>query len=175
VVSSNYPIIKGETVMCEKYELAVIGQVKVSNGAYQLQIEKEYIPALTGLDGFNTLTVLWWANLLDSDEARAVLTCSRPYKQAPEEMGIFATRSPVRPNPICVTAVSVLHIDHENGKIAVAYIDAEDGTPLLDIKPYFPATDRVRDVTVPEWCRAWPQWVEESAAFDWESVFENAC
>lgn len=156
------------------YKLSAIGHVRVAEDRFCLELEKEFVPALAGLDGFNTLTVLWWANLLDYEEARAIITCEQPYKNAPAEMGIFATRSPVRPNPICVTAVSVLHIDYENGKITVPYIDAEDGTPLLDIKPYYPSTDRVRDVSVPEWCQEWPQWLEDSATFDWGSVFENA-
>ncbi len=156
------------------YSLTPIGHVRVAEDGFSLEVEKEYVPALTGLDGFSTLTVLWWANLLDNEEARAILTCEQPYKNAPQEMGIFATRSPVRPNPICVTAVSVLRVDYENGKISIPYIDAEDGTPVIDIKPYYPGSDRVRDVSVPDWCRDWPQWLEDSATFDWSAVFENA-
>lgn len=50
----------------------------------------------------------------------------QPYKGAPETMGIFATRSPMRPNPIALTAVEVIHIDLEHGKIQVPFIDADD-------------------------------------------------
>jgi tRNA-Thr(GGU) m(6)t(6)A37 methyltransferase TsaA len=155
-------------------EMEAIGYVRVTDEGSFIEVEPAFREALTGLEGFNTLTVLWWANLLDSAEARAIVTCERPYKAAPAVMGIFATRSPVRPNPICVTAVSVLAIDYERGQILIPYIDAEDGTPVVDIKPYTPASDRVRDVAVPEWCRDWPQWMEESATFDWSAVFENA-
>jgi tRNA (Thr-GGU) A37 N-methylase len=50
----------------------------------------------------------------------------------------------------------------------------EDGTPILDLKPYQPAADRIRDVTVPAWCAHWPQWYEDSAIFDWEGEFVSA-
>jgi tRNA (Thr-GGU) A37 N-methylase len=65
-------------------------------------------------------------------------------------------------------------VDLENGLVIVPWIDAEDGTPILDIKPYHPSSDRVRDVRMPEWCAHWPQSLEDSAAFDWEAEFVNA-
>ena len=160
--------------MSNEFKLSAIGQVCVSEDGFSLDLVETYIPALKGLDGFSHLSVLWWGNLLDYEEARAITSCEQPYKNAPAEMGIFATRSPVRPNPILLTAVSVLHVDYNNGKIYIPFIDAEDGTPILDIKPYHPSTDRVRDVSVPDWCSDWPQWLEDSATFDWEAVFGNA-
>lgn len=160
--------------MKTEFKLSAIGQVRAEEDGFCLELDKAYIPALTGLDGFSCLNVLWWANLLDNDEQRAVLTCEKPYKNAPATMGMFATRSPLRPNPIALTVVSILHIDYDNGKVHVPYIDAEDGTPILDIKPYHPATDRMKEVSVPAWCRHWPQWLEDSAMFDWAAEFENA-
>ena len=65
-------------------------------------------------------------------------------------MGTFATRSPERPNPIALTPAYVTYIDHENGIIGLAYIDANDGTPVVDIKPYTPSLDRVESPEVPE-------------------------
>lgn len=58
--------------------------------------------------------------------------------------------------------------------IHIAFIDAEAGTPILDIKPYHPSVDRIRDVAVPAWCAYWPHWCGESATFDWEAEFVNA-
>ena len=86
-------------------------------------------------------------------------------------MGIFATRSPARPNPIALTAVEVIQIDYENGIIRIAYTDANDGTPVLDLKPYTPSIDRVESPDVPDWCAHWPKNVEESGDFDWENEF----
>ena len=102
---------------------------------------------------------------------RNVLETPQPYKKAPTVMGIFATRSPVRPNPIALTAVQIIHIDYDKGIIHVPYIDANDGSPVLDIKPYTPSLDRVETPGVPEWCRHWPKNIEKSGAFDWENEF----
>lgn len=156
------------------FTLKTIGYIRASDSKFTLELEKDYIAALKGLDGFSYVNVLWWAHLGDSAQYRSRLTCESPYKYAPKTMGIFATRSPIRPNPIALSAVPVLNINFETGKIYVPYIDAEDGTPILDIKPYHPCTDRIRDVSVPEWCEDWPMWFEDSATYEWESVFDNA-
>lgn len=86
-------------------------------------------------------------------------------------MGVFATRSPLRPNPLALTAVSVLDLDNQTGIIKIAYIDANDGTPVLDIKPYTPSLDRVENPQVPSWCDHWPKSVETSGAFNWAEEF----
>ena len=55
--------------------------------------------------------------------------------------------------------------------IGLAYIDANDNTPLLDIKPYTPSMDRIESPTVPDWCSHWPKSLEESSDFPWENEF----
>lgn len=86
-------------------------------------------------------------------------------------MGVLASRSPVRPNPIAITACTLIALDKENHRLEVAYLDAEDGTPILDIKPYEPSIDRVRDVKMPAWCNHWPNSLEENTDFDWNREF----
>ena len=86
-------------------------------------------------------------------------------------MGVFATRSPVRPNPVAITPVQVLRVDPMTGTVDIPFIDAEDKTPIIDLKPYSPSLDRVREANTPPWCAHWPQWAEDSAAFDWEAEF----
>ena len=88
-----------------------------------------------------------------------------------KEMGIFATRSPIRPNPIALTAVEILYIDYDKGVIQIAYIDANDGSPVLDIKPYTPSLDRIEAPEVPAWCAHWPKSLEASGSFAWEEEF----
>ena len=151
-----------------------IGLVQVDEDGFALVIDEPFRPALTELEGFSHINVLWWCHLLDDPMFRELTIVERPYRNAPAEIGIFATRSPARPNPIAVTAVPVISIDVAIGLVRVPYIDAEDGSPILDIKPYHPAVDRIRDVQTPAWCAAWPEWYEDSATFDWGSVFENA-
>lgn len=79
----------------------------------------------------------------------------------------------MRPNPLEMTIVPVVDIDQEEGIIRIEYIDAEDGSPVVDIKPYH-GTDRLRGFAVPSWCTHWPAWYEDASEFDWEAEFENA-
>lgn len=53
----------------------------------------------------------------------------------------------------------------------ISWIDAFDGSPVLDIKPYHPSIDRVEEPIVPDWCKNWPKSIESSGDFDWSSVF----
>lgn len=84
---------------------------------------------------------------------------------------------PLRPDhlkdqiPIGVTTCYVTYIDKENGLIHLAFIDSDDLTPVLDIKPYHPSSDTVIDPNMPEWAKAFPKSLEESADFDWSKVF----
>ena len=148
-----------------------IGTVRHTEDGFVLELEKEYAKGLQALEGFSYINVLWWSHECDQDEARNILEVEAPYKKAPEIMGIFATRSPMRPNPISITACPVIRIDEEAGRIHLAYIDANDGTPVLDIKPYTPSIDRVEEPEVPQWCSHWPKNVEESGEFDWSAEF----
>jgi tRNA-Thr(GGU) m(6)t(6)A37 methyltransferase TsaA len=157
----------------KQFFLKPLGAVKNQNGRCSVQLGEEYREALQEAEGFSHLQIFWWPHYLDSREMRAVRVVPKPYKKGPDSVGVFATRSPVRPNPIAVTTVSVLGMDIENGCVDIAFIDAEDGSPVLDIKPYY-GMDRVRTLTVPDWCSHWPQWYEDSAEFDWEAEFENA-
>lgn len=155
----------------EQFKLKSIGEIQVGNNGMSLVLNKEYIPALTNFKDFGYINVLWWFDKCDNSESRTKLTEKSPYKNAPETLGTFATRSPERPNPIALTCCYVTYLDHENGIIGLAYIDADNGTPVIDIKPYTPSLDRVENPSVPEWCTNWPRNVEESGDFDWSTVF----
>ena len=76
-------------------------------------------------------------------------------------LGVFASKAPTRPNPIAISTVRITRIDHERGLIETPRIDALDGTPILDIKPYLPFYDRVASPGVPGWASRWPQWMPE--------------
>lgn len=155
------------------YHVEPIGYVSAT-GRYALVIDEAYRPALAELEGFSHITILWWCHQLDDPLFREMTIAERPYKHGPAAVGIFATRSPARPNPIALTVAQLLTVGIENGIVELGFIDADDGTPVLDIKPYLPAVDRVRTTRSPEWCADWPNWLEDSATFDWGAVFENA-
>lgn len=148
-----------------------IGEIRHNEEGTFLIVGEKFRPALKELDGFSHINVIWWFDGFDTEEARNTLVSSAPYKKAPDVMGIFATRSPIRPNPIALTAAQVISIDHASGTIQLAYIDANDGTPVVDIKPYTPSIDRIEKPKVPEWCSHWPKSAETSGDFDWAAEF----
>lgn len=153
------------------YQVKAIGLIKNNEKGSFIQLEPEYIQGLKALDGFSHVNVIWWFSDCDNDIARNELQCEQPYKGAPEVMGVFATRSPERPNPIALTTCEIINIDYKNGLIHVTFIDANDNTPVLDIKPYTPSLDRVEKPIAPKWCSKWPKSTEESGYFDWSQVF----
>ena len=117
------------------YEVNTIGIIRCSEEGFFLCLDKRFIPALEGLDGFSHLQVLWWFSDFDSAPYRTVLQTEQPYKNAPERMGIFATRSPIRPNPIGLTAVEILAVSythlraHETGRNLVCRLLLEKKKP----------------------------------------------
>jgi tRNA (Thr-GGU) A37 N-methylase len=152
--------------MNNRFHIKPIGTVYVVETQFQIQIDPAYLPALAQLKGFSHLQVLWWAHLADTPQSRETLVAEKLFKKGPDRLGIFATRAPTRPNPIMSSTIRATAIDPEQGLIQTPFIDASDGTPVLDLKPYFPM-ERVRDLQVPRWCRHWPAWQEEVQAFDW--------
>lgn len=155
----------------KEMELKYIGVVKYTEKGCVIKIDASYIKGLKGLEGFGHVNVLWWFSECDDSKSRSVLELERPYRNAPEIVGVFASRSPQRPNPIALTASEVLDIDYEMGEIHVSFIDAADGSPVLDIKPYIPSFDRIANPKVPQWQSEWPLSSEESAFFDWSKIF----
>jgi tRNA-Thr(GGU) m(6)t(6)A37 methyltransferase TsaA len=153
--------------MKTNFEIKQIGKVSTEKG-FTIEIDEKFKDALKNIEGFSHLQILWWANKHDTD--RDTLTTKKPYKNSPSELGIFGTRSPIRPNPIMITNVFVLNIDYEKGIIHIPYIDADNETPVIDIKPYH-YYERINSCQVPNWCNHWPKSYEESADFEWENEF----
>ncbi len=93
-----------------------------------LEVRTEFEPGLTDIEGFSHLFVIWAFDRSQGCELVAVVPSDdRPH-------GVFATRSPRRPNPIGLTVVELLR--REGRVLRVRGIDMLDGTPILDIKPY---------------------------------------
>jgi tRNA-Thr(GGU) m(6)t(6)A37 methyltransferase TsaA len=93
-----------------------------------LKILPEFEPGLNDIEGFSHLFVLWTFDRSDGFD----LSAAPPSDDRPH--GVFATRSPRRPNPIGLTVVELLRRDQ--GSLYVRGVDMLDGTPILDIKPY---------------------------------------
>jgi tRNA-Thr(GGU) m(6)t(6)A37 methyltransferase TsaA len=93
-----------------------------------LEIQAEFEPGLADIEGFSHLFVIWAFDRSDG----SALTATPPSDNRPH--GVFATRSPRRPNPIGLTVVELLA--REGPVLRVRGVDMLDGTPILDIKPY---------------------------------------
>ncbi len=115
----------------------------------QIVFEDEYLDpsALKGIEGFSHLWLLWDFSEVRDDKWRP--TVRPPRLGGNKRMGVFATRSPFRPNPIGLSCVKFEGItETKNGLVLeVSGADLMDGTPILDIKPYLPFTDCVTEAT----------------------------
>lgn len=147
--------------MEKQFTICQIGTIKRENEDVLLIINEEYRLALQRVEDFSHLVVFWWANEADTPEGRAVLDCKLPYAEH-IRAGVFACRSPFRPNPIAMTVCPILSVDHEKGMIKVSEIDAINDTPIIDLKVYFPVLERVEKCTYPEWLTGWPEWMPEN-------------
>ncbi len=96
--------------------------------------------ALRGLDGFEYLWLIWSFHL-NREDAAGSLTVRPPRLGGNERVGVFASRSPYRPNPLGLSSVRIESIDAEAGEIRVLGADLADGTPIYDIKPYVEYAD----------------------------------
>lgn len=113
----------------------------------QIVFREDLVDALEGVGEFSHLFVLFWLHQMSDEDRRVAKVHPRGRSDMPL-LGIFATRTPHRPNPIGLTRVRLLNI---KGNVAtVEGLDAYDGTPVLDIKP-FDSWDTTEDFKVPEW------------------------
>jgi tRNA-Thr(GGU) m(6)t(6)A37 methyltransferase TsaA len=111
-----------------------------SDAVCTIEVDPRWERALTGIETCSHLLVLYW---MDRARRDLVLQAPRHYK---EPRGTFALRSPVRPNPIAASVVRLVKV--AGTSLSVVGLDCLDGTPLLDLKPYFASTDAVPDAVV---------------------------
>jgi tRNA-Thr(GGU) m(6)t(6)A37 methyltransferase TsaA len=133
---------------------AVSGQIKDATAVSQIVLQSQLIKALDGIAGFSHLFVLFHLNQVSKEKTLPLKI--HPKRRADLPLtGIFATRTMLRPNPIGLTIVELLKVD--SNVLTVRGLDAFDGTPILDIKPFDPWD-------IPQCARA-PQW--------WKKLYET--
>jgi tRNA-Thr(GGU) m(6)t(6)A37 methyltransferase TsaA len=139
-----------------KGELQFIGVVETAGdqGA-RVKIFPEFCAGLKGTAGFSHLILLYWMHMRDKAEERKTLLVFPKRHMVNVETGVFACRSPSRPNPIGLSIVELVRVD--GCFLTVRGLDAAQGSPVIDIKPYLPCTDSVPEARVPEWTRHGPQ------------------
>ena len=112
-------------------------QGRLSPTTSEIEIFPEFGQGLKDVAELPHLIILYWFDRADRGTLKAIPPHSK------KEHGVFATRSPDRPNPIGLAVVDLLGID--GNRLTVRGLDAFDGTPVLDIKPYSPEIDCVRE------------------------------
>lgn len=117
-------------------------------------IREEYIEALEGIEEFSHLFVIFWLHQIRNKDKKINKVQPRGRKDL-EFIGVFATRTPFRPNPIGLTCVKLINI--KNNVLSVQGLDAYNYTPILDIKP-FDSWDIAKEFKVPKW---WKQFEKE--------------
>lgn len=146
--------------MSDELIVRPIGTIHRDGDRVWLTVSEPYRPGLLALDRFSHANVLWWASGHDNEDSRSIMQTELPYAPG-VTAGVFACRAEYRPNPIATTACKVLDVDPDTGRVDIAAIDAYDGSPLLDIKPYIGVVDRVHDIQVPDWFEGWPEWMPD--------------
>jgi tRNA (adenine37-N6)-methyltransferase len=112
-------------------------QGRLSDTISEIVIDEKYRPALWQMEGRKHLWVLCWFDRAD----RSVLRATPPGSS--HEKGVFAIRSPDRPNPVSLCMIDLIEV--KDGVLKVSGLDAFDGTPVIDIKVYSPEIDCARN------------------------------
>ena len=147
----------------EKIVLTPIGFVKTDAVGEEIRdrsrtskiiVKSEFVQALDGISSYSHLFVLFWLNQIKDDERKTLKVHPRGKTDLPLS-GVFAVRTMLRPNPIGLTIVEI--VDVHSNVLTIKGLDAYNGTPVLDIKPY-DFWDVVENPKVPSW---WQKLKEE--------------
>lgn len=110
-------------------------EARERGGSFAAVLDAPYRPGLLGLKAGDAVVLLYWMT-----QAQRDLIVQAP-RHASEPRGTFALRSPARPNPVAMAVVRLLALDADTGRLSVDALDAFDGTPLVDVKPWLPTVD----------------------------------
>ena len=146
-IGKNQTAMTLEPIAMVKNDVKEMGRRDWDKVVSQLIVRPDFADALEGLKEFSHLIVLFWFHLSPAGENAAHKTHPQMKPDLPL-VGVFATRSPVRPNPLGMAVVKLQ--GQVKNVLIVTGLDALDGTPILDIKPYLPG-DSVAKIKVPDW------------------------
>ncbi len=118
---------------------------KFADVVTEIVLDGKLSEALDGIEDYSHVVIVYWMH----NVKRQVVTHRPQGNPNVPVVGIFSCRCPERPNPIAITTVRLL--EHKGNVIKVRGLDVIDGTPIIDIKPYWPQYDRAENAIVPEW------------------------
>lgn len=124
----------------------------------EIIINPEYETCLDGIEAFSHIIVLYWAHHRKANKQCITKVHPAGKKEYPL-VGVFATRSPARPNPVCATTVELL--ERRANVLRVRGLDAVDSTPIIDIKVHTPCYDSPSNVRQAEWMDKLVKYFEE--------------
>lgn len=114
----------------------------------EIEINPELTELLDGIEGYSHLMILYWAHKVPEGHRKLTKVHPMGLKEIPQK-GVFATCSPARPNPILLTAVKL--ISKHGNILKVQGLDAIDGSPVIDIKPYVQSYHGAENPQRPQW------------------------
>ena len=136
--------------MPESFQVFPVGVVGKNDEAIWIDIFDAFADALLGLNGFSHIQVLYWFHENDTPDQRSILQVHPCGNEQNPLTGVFATHAPVRPNLVALSVCKIVSI--EGNQLTVDSIDAYDGSPVIDIKSYFPFLIE-EEIRVPDWKR----------------------
>ncbi len=128
-----------------------IGTVTRSGERTEIILDRKFQDSLLGLNQWSHIQVLWWFDQNNTPQKRSILRAHPRGDMSNPLTGVFVCRAPVRPNLIALSLCKVVAV--KDNVIEVDKIDALDGTPVLDIKPYAPGIDSASGAKVPDWAK----------------------
>lgn len=131
-----------------------VGVVEKAGDEAKIRVFSEFCDGLKGVEDFSHLIVLYWIHLRDSEEDRRTLLVYPRRHKVNVLTGVFACRSPSRPNPIGLCVVEL--VKREGCTLTVKGLDAIENSPIIDVKPYIPQIDAVQNARIPDWVQKHP-------------------
>jgi tRNA-Thr(GGU) m(6)t(6)A37 methyltransferase TsaA len=147
-MTGKLPPIKFSAIGTVHSEIKERARGHTAQATATIEVDKSLTEALDNLDDFSHIIVLYY---IHKSHRPAPMKVYPRHHAHPHQVGVFASRSPDRPNPIGKSTVRLLK--REGNILTVAGLDALDGTPVLDIKPYIPGLDSVADTVAPPWTK----------------------
>lgn len=135
--------------MEDRFTIISVGVIEKQDDITAVRIYDAFVDGLLGLDQHSHIILSTWFHKNDHPDRRKTLQVHPRGDRRNPLTGVFATRSPVRPNLLSLFVCRVLSI--EGNRIHIDPIEAFDGSPVIDIKPYIPRIDAIPEATGPAW------------------------
>jgi tRNA-Thr(GGU) m(6)t(6)A37 methyltransferase TsaA len=147
-MKNELPDIKFKAIGIVHNEIKSRGVHDAKDIVSEIEFDPSLTEALDDLEGFSHIIVIFY---MHKSRQPFPMKVHPRYSTISKSVGVFASRSPDRPNPLGKTIVKLL--ERRGNILKVQGLDAMDGTPVIDIKPYIPGLDSVKNVRVPPWMK----------------------